>query len=111
MQTHLHEISLHVTAGRVAALLLDQAGWHTTEKLTIPSIIVLIYLPPKSPEPETTQGDLRRPLCGAFHNMIAASSARSCSNPRMLIDAVLRRKCCAWRTCNPIHRAPRSLSE
>ena len=30
MQTHLDEISLYVTDGSVAALLLDQAGWHTT---------------------------------------------------------------------------------
>jgi DDE superfamily endonuclease len=50
MQTHLDEISRHVTAGSVAALLLDQAGWHTTGKLAVPSNIVLIYLPPKSPE-------------------------------------------------------------
>jgi DDE superfamily endonuclease len=42
MQIHLDEISLRVIAGSDAALLLDQAGWHTTEKLTIHSNIVLI---------------------------------------------------------------------
>ena len=36
MQTHLDEISLYVTDGSVAALLLDQAGWHTTGKLVVP---------------------------------------------------------------------------
>ena len=50
MQTHLDEISRTVTAGSVAALLLDQAGWHTTEKLVVPTNIVLVHLPPKSPE-------------------------------------------------------------
>ena len=55
MQTHLDEISLHVTAGSVAALLLDQAGWHTTGKLTVPGNIVLVHLPPKSPELNPTE--------------------------------------------------------
>ena len=55
MQTHLDEISLHVTEGSVAVLLLDQAGWHTTGKLAIPSNIVLLPLPPKSPELNPTE--------------------------------------------------------
>ena len=50
MQAHLDEISLHVADGSVAALLLDQAGWHTTGKLVVPDNIVLVPLPPKSPE-------------------------------------------------------------
>ena len=50
MQTHLDEISLHVADGSVAALLLDQAGWHTTGRLVVPDNIVLVPLPPKSPE-------------------------------------------------------------
>ena len=39
MQTHLDEISRHVTAGSVAALLLDQAGWHTTSNLADPATL------------------------------------------------------------------------
>jgi len=54
-QAHLDEISLHVTAGSVAALLLDQAGWHTTGKLNVPGNIVLVHLPPKSPELNPTE--------------------------------------------------------
>lgn len=50
MQTHLNEISRIVTAGSVAVLLLDKAGWHTTGKLVVPANIVLVHLPPKSPE-------------------------------------------------------------
>jgi hypothetical protein len=50
MQTHLDEISHHVTAGSIAVLLLDKAGWHTTGKLVVPDNIVLVHLPPKSPE-------------------------------------------------------------
>jgi len=33
-----------------AALLLDQAGWHTTSKLRVPSNVTLLFLPPKAPE-------------------------------------------------------------
>ena len=55
MQTHLDEISLHVADGSVAVLLLDQAGWHTTGKLAVPGNIVLVHLPPKSPELNPTE--------------------------------------------------------
>ena len=33
-----------------AATVLDRAGWHTTEKLAIPSNVTLVWLPPYSPE-------------------------------------------------------------
>lgn len=33
-----------------AVVLLDQAGWHTTDKLKLPDNVTLIHLPPKSPE-------------------------------------------------------------
>lgn len=33
-----------------AVVLLDQAGWHTTDKLKIPANVTLLHLPPKSPE-------------------------------------------------------------
>src|SRR6187401_1608417 len=39
-----------VTPGRHAALLLDQAGWHTTPQLTVPSNISIVPLPAKCPE-------------------------------------------------------------
>lgn len=50
MQWHLEEISSQVTPGAQAILILDQAGWHTTAKLTIPANITLLPLPPRSPE-------------------------------------------------------------
>ena len=55
MQAHLDEISRHVTSGSVAALLLDKAAWHTTGKLVVPANIVLVHLPPKSPELNPTE--------------------------------------------------------
>ena len=50
MQWHLDEISSQVTPGAHAVLILDQAEWHTTTKLTIPGNITLLPLPPRSPE-------------------------------------------------------------
>ena len=50
MQWHLDEISSQVMAGAHAVLILDRAGWHTTGKLTVPSNITLLPLPPRSPE-------------------------------------------------------------
>ena len=50
MQWHLDEISSQVMAGAHAVLILDQAGWHTTDKLAIPSNITLLPLPPRAPE-------------------------------------------------------------
>ena len=50
MQWHLDEIASQVAPGAHAVLILDQAGWHTTNKLAIPENITLLPLPPKSPE-------------------------------------------------------------
>ena len=50
MQWHLDEISSQVALGAHAVILLDQAGWHTTDKLEIPTNITLMPLPPRSPE-------------------------------------------------------------
>ena len=50
MQWHLDEISSQVTPGAHAVLMVDRAGWHTTDKLVIPSNITILFLPPRSPE-------------------------------------------------------------
>ena len=55
MALHLAEISQAVARGAHAILLLDQAGWHLSAKLTVPSNITLLPLPAKSPE--LTWGD------------------------------------------------------
>ena len=36
--------------GAHAVLLMDQAGWHTTAKLDLPSNISIVQLPAKCPE-------------------------------------------------------------
>lgn len=50
MQLHVDEISRNVQRGAHAVLLLDRAGWHTTEKLIVPRNMTLIFLPSRSPE-------------------------------------------------------------
>lgn len=50
MQAHLDEIALHVAKGAHGVLLLDRAGWHTTNMLKVPKNLTLILLPSKSPE-------------------------------------------------------------
>lgn len=50
MQLHIDEISQHVQRGAHAVLLLDRAGWHTTDNLVVPKNMTLIFLPSRSPE-------------------------------------------------------------
>ena len=50
MQHHLDEIARLVRPKAHALIVLDQAAWHTTEKLPLPGNLSLLPLPPKSPE-------------------------------------------------------------
>ena len=50
MTLHLAEILLMIAPGTHGVLLMDQAAWHTTEKLTIPDNISVIALPSRSPK-------------------------------------------------------------
>ena len=50
MGLQLAEISAAVAPGAHAVLLLDQAGWHLSDRLEVPPNITLIPLPPKCPE-------------------------------------------------------------
>ncbi len=50
MAAHLAEISKAVDPGAHAVVIVDQAGWHMSPKLTIPDNITLLPLPSRSPE-------------------------------------------------------------
>ena len=51
MNLHLKEISTQVEPGAGAVLVCDGAGWHQPgERLEVPDNIVLLALPPYSPE-------------------------------------------------------------
>jgi transposase len=50
MNLHLAAVAADVAPGRHAALLLDQAGWHLSGKLLVPSNVTIVPLPAKCPE-------------------------------------------------------------
>jgi hypothetical protein len=49
MTLHLAEIARAVAPGAHAVLMLDQAGWHRSDKLVVPANITLLPLPPRCP--------------------------------------------------------------
>jgi hypothetical protein len=51
MQHHLDEIARTLAPKAHAILVLDQAGWHTTEKLRLPENLSLLPLPPNTNRP------------------------------------------------------------
>ena len=55
MSLHLAEISQAVSPRAHAVVLLDQAGWRTSPKLSVPANINLLALPPKSSELNPTE--------------------------------------------------------
>jgi hypothetical protein len=50
MNLHLAEISITVSPGKHAMLLLDQAGWHLSADVAVPGTITLLPLPPSCTE-------------------------------------------------------------
>ena len=52
MQMHLDEISCNVAAKAHGVVLMDRAGWHSTDQLKVPLLknLTIILLPSRSPE-------------------------------------------------------------
>ena len=50
MGLHLAEIAARVSPGKHCALLVDQAGWHVSQRLVVPANITIVPLPAKCPE-------------------------------------------------------------
>ena len=50
MNLHLAEFAAEVAPGAHAVLLVDQAGWHMSNRLVVPRNITITPLPPKCPE-------------------------------------------------------------
>jgi len=50
LNAHLREIADCVDAGAHAVIVLDGAGWHTSQALQVPQNITLLTLPPYAPE-------------------------------------------------------------
>lgn len=50
MEVFLQILSEEVDENDHVVLVMDQAGWHTSGRLTVPDNITLLFLPPYSPE-------------------------------------------------------------
>ncbi|MBR0684281.1 IS630 family transposase, partial [Roseomonas eburnea] len=50
MNLLIEEVASQLPAGTHAAMLIDNAGWHTANDLRVPPNITLVHLPPYSPE-------------------------------------------------------------
>ena len=55
MNAFLEQFAQELPADVHAAMILDRAAWHTSEKLKVPPNVTLIHLPPKSPEFNPTE--------------------------------------------------------
>jgi putative transposase len=90
MQHQLDEIAHCAAPESHAIVVLDQAGWHTTDKLRLPENVSLLELPPKSPELNPAENvwqflrqtrlsnrifegydDIVTAACGAWNSLIA----------------------------------------
>lgn len=85
MQLHLDEIARHVAEGAHAVLLMDRAGWHTTDALNIPPNITPIFLPSRSPE--------LNPVENAWQYLRANWLSNSFFET---YDAIIEAACAAW---------------
>ncbi len=50
MGLHLAEISARATPGKHCAPVVDQTGWHISERLIVPPNVTIVPLPAKCPE-------------------------------------------------------------
>ena len=63
MAAHLAVISQAVDPRAHAVLMLNQAEWHMSAKLTVPGNITLLPLPPRSPELNPASRRLKAIAC------------------------------------------------
>jgi transposase len=85
MKVHLELISAKVAEGRHAVIIMDQAKWHTTNKVRLFPNITLFFLPPASPELNPTEQVWRQLREDAWAN-------RSFENYEAIVEAC----CSAW---------------
>jgi transposase len=74
--------------GCARVVLLDQAGWHTTDKLMEPANITMLPLPPKSPE-LNAQENIWQYLRQNFLSNRVFASYRPFSTPASTLGAAL----------------------
>jgi transposase len=98
MALHLEAISQAIPAGRHAVLLLDQAGWHTTQKLPQFPNLSLLSLPAGSPELNPTEQ--------VWQQLRDRSLANRCYDS---YEHIVEACCVAWNQFTQVPNAIRSL--
>ena len=86
MQMHLEEISRNVARHAHAVVLMDRAGWHSTDKLKVPKNLTIILLPSKSPELNPVENIWQYLRQNLLSNTVFEN-----------YDAILNAGCDAWR--------------
>lgn len=103
MNAFLRVLSGEVDPGDFVVLIMDQAGWHKAKALAVPDNIVILHLPPYSPElnpVENLWGYLRSHFLSNrafddYDHLMQASGAAY----RTLTPQILRSVCAApWLT-------------
>jgi len=87
MQAHLDEIAMHVARNAHAVVLMDRAGWHTTDALKVPKNITIILLPSRSPELNPVENVWQFLRDNYLSNTVFDS-----------YDAILKAGCDAWQS-------------
>jgi hypothetical protein len=72
MNLHLAEIAAQIIAGAHAAILVDQAGWHLSGKLRIPSTLIPLC------QPNVLNSTRKKTSCSSW---AATGSPTASSNP------------------------------
>lgn len=85
MRLYLEDFSRTVGEDRLAVLICDQAGWHTSGRLVLPSNVCLLPLPPKSPELNPAELIWREMRQKHLGNRVFPD-----------VDAVVEQVCSAW---------------
>ena len=99
MQMHLDEISLAVSPGSHAVVVMDRAGWHTTTKLGVPENLTIILLPSYSPELNPVENVWQYLRQNWLSNQVFDS-----------YDAILEAACDAWNRLMALPDAIRAVA-
>jgi transposase len=97
MDLHLAAISSRIAPGKHCALLVDQAGWHTSVRLAVPPNITIIPLPAKCPELNPVENVWQFMRDNWLSNRVFRS-----------YDAIVDHCCYAWN--QPVDRPWRIMS-
>ena len=99
MNKYLAEVSVFVSAGAIALLVIDGAGWHRSPKLIVPANIALLILPPYAPELNPVENIWEYLRANAFGHQVWET-----------YEAILDACCDAWNNLTKIPDLIKSIA-